>query len=120
VGSELDSGDSIARMAYAGHYIAYVTRFGGKYGSNESLTVEDVAMGSASTTETEAYASEYEGQPGPERLPALERLGAPLGPPGLQPRALVRRRGGMGGPQRSLPRIAQPVHPLPARPQQHP
>jgi streptogramin lyase len=79
VGSELESGDSIARMAYAGHYIAYVTRFGGKYGSNESLTVEDVAMGSASTTETEAYASEYGGQPGPERLPALERLGAPLG-----------------------------------------
>ena len=31
------------------------------------------------TTETDAYASEYDGGPGPERLPRLERLGAPLG-----------------------------------------
>jgi streptogramin lyase len=76
---EPESGDSIARMAYAGHYIAYVTSYGSKYGGKESLTVEDVATGSASTTETEAYASEYGGQPGPERLPRLERLGAPLG-----------------------------------------
>jgi len=80
VGAEGDEGgDGIARMAYSGHYIAYVTRYGSKYGSNESLTVEDVATDSASTTETEAYASEYGGQPGPERLPRLERLGAPLG-----------------------------------------
>jgi hypothetical protein len=76
---ELEGGDSIARMVYAGHYIAYVTRYGSKYGSSESLTVEDVATGSASTTETEAYASGYGGQPGSERLPGLERLGAPLG-----------------------------------------
>jgi streptogramin lyase len=79
VGSELESGDSIARMAYAGHYIAYVTSYGSKSGSSVSLTVEDVATGSSSTTETEDYASEYGGQPGPEQLPTLERLGAPLG-----------------------------------------
>ena len=76
---EPEGGESIARMAYAGHCLAYVTRSAGKYGGNESLTVEDVATGSASTTETEAYASEYGGQPGAERLPGLERLGAPLG-----------------------------------------
>jgi streptogramin lyase len=76
---ESEAGDSIARMAYAGHYIAYVTSYGSKYGGSVSLTVEDVATGSASTTETEAYASEYGGQAGPERLPRLERLGAPLG-----------------------------------------
>jgi streptogramin lyase len=76
---ELEAGDSIARMTYAGHYIAYVTSYGSKYGNSESLTVEDVATGSASTTETEAHASEYGGQPGPERLPRLERLGAPVG-----------------------------------------
>jgi virginiamycin B lyase len=76
---EPESGDGIARMAHAGHYIAYVTSHGSKYGGGTSLTVEDVATGSASTTETEAYASEYGGQAGPERLPPLERLGAPLG-----------------------------------------
>jgi streptogramin lyase len=80
VGAEGDEGgDSIARMAYAGHYIAYVTRYGSKYGGSESLSVDDVATGSVSTTETESYASEYGGMPGPEPLPVLERLGAPLG-----------------------------------------
>jgi hypothetical protein len=80
VGAEGDEGgDSIARMAYAGHYIAYTTDYGSKYGSGEVLTVEDVATGSASTTETDGDASEYEGRPGPERLPSLERLGVPLG-----------------------------------------
>ncbi len=76
---ESESGDSIARMDYAGHYIAYVTSYGSKYGSGQSLTVEDIATGSASTTETDAYASGYDGGAGPERLPRLERLGAPLG-----------------------------------------
>jgi streptogramin lyase len=75
----LEGGESVARMAYAGHWIAYVTRYGSKYGSNERLTVEDVATGSESTTETEADASEYGGQSGPQRLPGLERVGAPLG-----------------------------------------
>ncbi len=80
VGAEgLEGGSGIARMTYAGHYIAYVTRYGSKRGSGESLTVKDVATGSASTTETESHASEYEGMPGPEPLPSLERLGAPLG-----------------------------------------
>jgi streptogramin lyase len=80
VGAEGDEGgESIARMAYAGHHIAYVTDYGSKYGGGEILTVEDVAPGSASTTETDAYASDYEGMPGPERLPSLERLGIPPG-----------------------------------------
>jgi streptogramin lyase len=76
---ELEGGDSIARIAYAGHCIAYVTSYGGKGGSSESLTVEDVATGSVSTTETDIRASGYAGMPGPEPLPTLERLGAPLG-----------------------------------------
>jgi streptogramin lyase len=76
---ESESGDSIAQMVHAGHCIAYVTVSGSKYGGNESLTVEDVATGSTSTTETDAYASGYVGQAGPARLPDLERLGTPLG-----------------------------------------
>jgi hypothetical protein len=79
VGSELEGGESVARIVYAGPYIAYATEWGSKYGGSESLTVEDVATGATTTTETEAYASEYEGQPGPQRLPTLERLGAPVG-----------------------------------------
>jgi hypothetical protein len=80
VGAEGDEGgDGIARMAYAGHYIAYVTGYASKYGSSENLTVEDVVTGSASTTETDADASEYEGMAGPEPLPSLERLGSPFG-----------------------------------------
>jgi hypothetical protein len=80
VGAEgAEGSDSVARLAYAGRYIAYVTGYGSKYGSGQSLTVEDVATGSASTTETEGDASDYGGMPGPERLLALEQLGTPLG-----------------------------------------
>jgi streptogramin lyase len=79
-GSEnVEAGSTVARMAFAGHYLAYVTRYGSKYGSSVTLTVENIASGSVSKTETDSYASEYGGAPGPLQLPQLERLGPPFG-----------------------------------------
>jgi hypothetical protein len=75
----VEAGSTVARMAFAGHYLAYVTDYGSKYGSSVTLTVENVASGSVSATETDRYASEYVGAGGPLPLPELERLGAPLG-----------------------------------------
>lgn len=72
-------GGKVSRMRFAGHYIAYVTDYGSKYGSSEALTVENVAKGTSTEIETEGHASEYGGAPGPERLPDLERLGLPVG-----------------------------------------
>ncbi len=83
----VEAGSTVARMAFAGHYLAYVTDYGSKYGTGVTLTVENVASGSVSATETDSYASEYGGAPGPGRLPELERLGAPLGR-GVYPLAL--------------------------------
>jgi len=79
-GSEGDEGgNSIGPMAFAGHYLAYVADYGSKYGGSQTLTVENVASGSRTETETDDYASEYGGAPGPRQLPPLERLGPPLG-----------------------------------------
>ncbi len=77
--SSLEYGTSIVRTAFAGHYMAYALSSGGKGGGGEQITVEDVATGRASSVETDSYASAYSGTEGPQALPQLERLGAPVG-----------------------------------------
>ena len=57
------------------------------------------------------------------RGPSDSEAGTARRPPrahGPRARALARRRGGLGGAERSLPRIAKPFDPRSARPRQHP
>lgn len=78
-GEGAEGGDGVARMAFAGRYVAYVTEYGSKYGGGQTLTVENLASGSETETETDGYNSDYSGPEGPRALPRLERLGTPLG-----------------------------------------
>ncbi len=67
-------------MVFAGHYLAYVTNYGSKYGASETLTVEDVMNGSVTEIATDNDSSGYVGGVGGAlQLPELERLGPPLG-----------------------------------------
>jgi hypothetical protein len=77
--SSLEYGTSIVRTAFAGHYMAYALSSGGKGGGGEEIAVEDVATGRASSVETDSYGSSYNATEGPQALPQLERLGAPVG-----------------------------------------
>ncbi len=73
-----EGGSQVTRIVSAGHLVAYAVQEGGKGGGGAALTVYNLARGRASfEMPVDAYVPE--GAIDEPKLPALERLGAPVG-----------------------------------------
>ncbi len=75
----ISGGGSVTRVTSAGSFVAYEDDYGSKYGSSQELRLEDVRSGREARIGTDGQRSEYGADPGPEQLPQLEHLGAPVG-----------------------------------------
>ena len=79
-GETLEGGSGVTRMIPAGHFVAYSVTEGSKYGGGATITVYDMPRGhTAFEAVVDAYSSGYVAGPPEVNLPALERLGAPIG-----------------------------------------
>jgi hypothetical protein len=72
--------ESLTRLVTDGPFVAFTVTDGGKGGGGESLETFDLRTGHVVfEAATEEYASGYAGPAGELPLPALERLGSPVG-----------------------------------------